>query len=75
MKFEYDDDIKDARKAIAVLYFFNGGPDLCLAINTGSGKTIWFYKDGLPSVQSNGFSDRKDEVKRFYSGDKITITF
>ena len=75
MKFEYDDDTKDTRTPIAALYLFDGGPDLCLAIKAQSGKTIWIYKDGLPTIQTKGFEDCKNEVKRFYSGDKITITF
>ena len=75
MKFAYEDQSQETRKPVAILYKFNGGPSMCLAVKAQSGKTVWFYEDSLPSIQDNGFSDAKGEVKRFYHGDKITITF
>lgn len=73
MKFEYKDDHRDG-EPVAILYRFNGGPELCLGMKAQSGKSVWFYASGLPSVQSTVFSDT-DIVKKFYPGDKITITF
>jgi len=74
MKFEYD-ATTDKGMPIAVLYKFNGEDDRqCLAIRTQSGKFVWFYDSGLPSIQSNGFPDT-DVIRKFYPGDKITITF
>ena len=73
MKFEYEDDKPETRSTIAELYKFNGGPELCLAVKTQSGSIVWFYHNSLPSIQDGGFAD--NPVKRFYPGDKITITF
>lgn len=74
MKFEYDTPT-ETRKPCAVLYRFNGEDDRkCLAVQAQSGKMVWFYDTGLPSVQSNGFPD-DDVIRKFYPGDKITITF
>jgi hypothetical protein len=74
MKFEYD--VKsDDRECVAAIYEFDGGPELCLAVKAQCGKMVWFYhSDGLASVQDGGFPPY-DVVKKFYPGDKLTITF
>lgn len=75
MKFEYD-TLSDKGKPIAILYKFNKQEDKqCLAIRAQYGKMIWFYDtENLASIQSNDFPD-DDIIKKFYPGDKITITF
>jgi len=76
MKFEFDAPVKDTRRPIAVLYKFNGGPELCLAMNTGGGKKVWIYHDHtLPQIQGDSWGKEEAVVKKFYPGDKITITF
>jgi len=75
MKFEYD-DTTDKGMPIAILYKFNSEDNRqCLAIRAQSGKFVWFYNHvGLATIQETGFSD-EDIIRKFYPGDKITITF
>jgi hypothetical protein len=76
MKFEYNFDKDDPRKPSAILYEFNGGPELCLAIDAQEGKTVWLYHNSLPSIQrTDPYKTHENAVKKFYPGDKITITF
>lgn len=72
MKFAYD-DAENGDEVVAALYEFGGGPDLCLAVNTISGKKVWFYPDGDIDIQSTSWGHHP--VKKFYSGESITITF
>jgi len=45
-------------------------------MNTAEGKKIWLYHDhSLPQIQGNHFGSDEAAVKKFYPGDKITITF
>jgi hypothetical protein len=73
MKFEYESQPEGTREPVAELYEFAGGPDPCLAVNTISGKKVWFYPDGDIDIQSTSWE--ANPIKKFYPGDKITITF
>lgn len=73
MKFAYN-DVEDGGEVVAELYEFSGGPDLCLAVNTTSGKKVWFYPDGGIDIQSTDWG-YGPPIKKFYSGESITITF
>lgn len=76
MKFEFEEDKKDTKYVKAVLYRFNGGPNLCLAIPDGNGGAGWFYHDtGYEHQKTKVDPNKEGVVKKFYSGDKITITF
>lgn len=73
MKFEYDKE-EDRGGVVAELYEYDGGPELCLCVKAQSNRYVWFYhNETLVSVQDGGFDD--SPVKKFYRGDKITITF
>ena len=79
MKFDYEENTEEKLPHVASLYLFAGGPELCLAVKTSmtNGKVVWFYEDGEISVKPSPFLDSDDEeglVKKFYKGDKITIT-
>jgi len=74
MKFEYDVSTEKGRP-LAILYEFNNEEDRqCLAIRALSGEVIWFYDTGLPSIQGSDLPET-DIIRKFYPGDKITITF
>ena len=73
MMFEYDEE-EDRGEVVAELYEFSGDPELCLCVKAQSGKFIWFYHNSMPIIQRSGFSGN-DPIKKFYRGDKITITF
>lgn len=75
MKFEYDTST-DKGSPIAILYKFNKEDDRqCLAVRAQSGMMVWFYDNtAMPSIQLNDFPD-DDIIRKFYPGDKITITF
>ena len=75
MKFEYEKPVVDTREPIAILYYFNGGPKECLAVKAGYGQLAWFYSDGQSMIGPNDWGSESQEIKRFYHGDTITITF
>ena len=76
MKFVYRGK-KGEGECVAVLHVFDGGDEQCLAVKADGNDVVWFYPDGTVSVQHNGMDeDDKDTViRKFYPGDKITITF
>lgn len=77
MKFEYD-GAEDERECVAKLFEFDGGPELCLAIKALGGDFVWMYPCGnYASIQRNANDFNNDDglVRKFYPGDKITITF
>lgn len=71
MKFAYD-GAENGNEVVAELYEFASG-DLCLAVNTTSGKKVWFYPDGDIDIQGTSWGE--PPIKKFYSGESITITF
>jgi hypothetical protein len=73
MTFEYEPQPEETKEPVAELYEFVGGPGLCLAVNTTCGKKVWFYPDGDIDIQNSSWDEAP--IKKFYSGDKITITF
>ena len=80
MKFDYEENTEEKLPHVASLYLFNGGPKLCLAVKTSmtNGRVVWFYDDGEILVQppyTLGSDDEEGLIKKFYEGDKITITF
>ena len=78
MKFDYEEEKTEDREVIAQLYWLNGDPDageqaLCIKTNDPN-KFIWMYTTNPKiTVQSTRFA--KGAIKKFYKGDKITITF
>ena len=76
MKFEYDVKEED-RECVAVLHVFNEGDEQCLAVKADGNDVVWFYPHGNVSVQQNGMYEDDDSsvIRKFYPGDKITITF
>lgn len=77
MEFKYKQDIKDDKDVVAAIYKFDGGSSLCLCIKTEDpNKYIWIYeKDRVPTIQSVGFSESSEPIKKFYKGDEITLKF
>ena len=73
MKFEFTYQENTTKEPVAEAYEFDGGPELCIAIDTISGRKVWFYPDGDVSIQSTDWED--NPIKKFYPGDSITITF
>ena len=73
MKFEFERQEEAAQEPVAEVYESDGGPGLCLAINTISGRKVWCYPDGEVDIQWDDWG--VDPIKRFYPGDSITITF
>ena len=78
MKFEYKDQKEADREVVAELYWMNDDPssgEQALCIKTEDPYVfIWMYSDGSISLQLRvGFGE--GAIKKFYKGDKITITF
>lgn len=73
MKFEFEQPEDATKEPVAEVYKFAGGPELCLAVNTNSGKKVWFYPDGEIDIQGPNWGG--DPIKKFYPGDSVTITF
>lgn len=78
MKFEYEDQKEVDREVIAELYWMDDDPtsgEQALCIKTEDPHVfVWVYWDGSISVQRVvGFGG--GAIKKFYKGDKITITF
>ena len=78
MKFEYKDQKEADREVVAELYWMNDDPssgEQALCIKTEDPHMfIWMYSDGSISVQSSVVFG-EGAIKKFYKGDKITITF
>lgn len=79
MKFKYEEDKTETRKAVAKLYKMNGNSDpedLALWIKTSDpNKHIWLYTKGISvTVQSSG-PPGNVPIKTFYKGDTLEITF
>ncbi len=77
MKFEYD-GAADNRECVAKLFKFGGGNELCLSIKLSGGDFLWMYpfdRDASVQRNSNDFNNDDALVRKFYPGDKITITF
>lgn len=76
MKFEFDED-KPKGDWVAAVYPFDGSREkLCFCIkSTQSKEEVWLYPDGEVSIQRDGIKYSGEPLKKFYPGDKITITF
>ena len=77
MKFEYDDD---EYRGECVAYLHNmegeGYETASLAIKVGAGQVVTLYHSGDSIYQKDYEDDCGDDmIKKFYPGDKMTITF
>lgn len=73
MKFDFD----TKGDWVAAIYNFDGkSGDYCLCIKSTIGsEEIWMYPSGEVSIQTDGIKFSGEPFKKFYPGDKLTITF
>lgn len=73
MKFEYDSD-KDRGECVAYIQKGYLGWE-CLTIKDINGKVFSIFNDLSTDLDDNWDSNDERTIRRFYPGDKITITF
>jgi hypothetical protein len=78
MKFEYETEVDD-REVVAFTFLLDGKEgELGLCVKGEGNKCAWLYHDGYVLCSGNFMAELQDGkhiTKKFYKGDKITITF